>query len=406
MSGAPVQRDWVLFSLFNRNLVVLFFCQMVAASGSILLVTLGGIIGGSLAGNPALATLPLSIMVVGTALTTVPASMLMRRIGRRNGFLLAAAVGCCGALIGTLALFTKSFGLFCVGTACYGFHLAFVLQYRFAAAESVSAALVSRAISLVLLGSIGGAFLGPLMVTGAGGWVGSVPYAGTMLALAGALVLAFVALLALRDPALELSPAQSGDARPLAQILRQPLFVVAVLAAAVGYAVMTFIMTATPLSMHLHAGFNLADTSSVVRSHVIAMYAPSLVSGYMIEKLGVGRMMATGAVLMLVTIIAGFAGQQYMHYWIALVALGVGWNFLFIGGTTLLTRTYRATERFRAQAVNDFSVFALSATASLLSGTIIQLYGWQMVMASALPPLLIVLAAIAYVLGRQARAVA
>lgn len=384
-----------------RNLSILFLCQMIAASGSILLVTLAGIVGADIAANPALATLPLSILVVGIAATTVPASLLMRRVGRRRGFVSGALVGCAGAVLVALALIARSFTLLCAATALYGMHMAFVQQYRFAAAESVPSSWVSRAISLVLLASIGGALLGPALIEHGREAIGDTDYLGTLLALAAALLVAAVALAFLRNP--QPSDPDGGHAppRPLSAIVRQPLYLIAVLCGAAGYGVMTFIMTATPLSMHVHDGFTMAQTSAVVRSHVVAMYAPSLVSGWLIERLGVGRMMACGAVLMLLTVGAGFLGREYIHYHSALIALGVGWNLLYVGGTTLLTRCYRASERFRAQAVNDFSVFALSAAASLLSGTIMQLFGWRAVMTAALPPLVAVLIAIGVLLGRR-----
>ncbi|MFK8014123.1 MAG: MFS transporter [Gammaproteobacteria bacterium] len=391
-------------TVLNRNLIVLMSCQLVGALGSIILVTLGGIVGRELAANPALATLPLSAMVVCVALTTVPAALLMARIGRRRAFIASALVATAGVLLVALALVRESFFMLCVGTGLYGVHMAFVQQYRFAAVECVASEHASRAISLVLLGAIGGAVVGPILVAQGRDAVTDVAYVGTMLMLVVALLAAAVAMSLLRDTAVESKDERSTPPRPLLQIARSPGYLIAVLCAGVGYGVMTFVMTATPLSMHVHDGFTIEQTANVVRVHVIAMYAPSLVSGYLMARFGVRRMMTIGALLLMATLGVGVGGQELMHYTLALVALGVGWNFLYVGGTTLLTRTYLPRERFKAQALNDLTVFAMSATASLLSGSVMGWFGWQAVMAVAFPPLLIVLVALTILRGRASLA--
>jgi MFS family permease len=380
----------------NRNVALLMGCQLVGALGSIVLVTLGGIVGGELADNPALATLPLSVMVVCVALTTVPAAMIMRRIGRRYGFMLSAVVGVTGVLLVALALSVRSFALLCAGTALYGFHMAFVQQYRFAAVESVAPEYASRAISLVLMGAIGGAVLGPILIARGRDAVGETPYVGTMFLLAAALAMVVIAVGFVREPGVAAPTRTTVPGRALREIASQPAFGIAVLCAGVGYGVMTFVMTATPLSMHVHDGFTIEQTAGVVRSHVIAMYAPSLFSGYLIERFGVRRMMNLGALLLVTTVAVGFAGHELLHYQFALIALGIGWNFLYVGGTTLLTRTYAPSERFKSQALNDFVVFTMSATASLLSGTVMGLFGWTALLCVALAPLLLVLGALFY----------
>ncbi|MFK7886776.1 MAG: MFS transporter [Gammaproteobacteria bacterium] len=378
----------------TRNVGVLLICQMIGALGSIVIVTLGGIVGGQLASNPALSTLPISIMVIGVALTTVPAALLMARIGRRRGFVMSALIGAGGVLLMATALSQRNFALLCAGTGCYGVHMAFVQQYRFAAAESVVPALTSRAISLVLLGSIGGALLGPVLVGYGRDAVGETPYVGTMLMLAALLIVASVCASLVRDARDAPGEHRTFEARPLSEIARQRGYWIAVLCAGVGYGVMTFVMTATPLSMHVHDGYSIEQTAGVVRTHVIAMYAPSLFSGFLMERFGVRRVMLVGTGLLLLTICVGFAGRDLMHYRVALVALGVGWNFLYVGGTTLLTRSYSPTEKFKSQALNDLCIFAMSATASLLSGTVMGLFGWNAVMTAALPPLVFVLVAL------------
>ncbi len=377
-----------------RNLSILFFAQFTAATGSITLVILAGIIGTDLSPNPAFATLPISLMVVGTAASTIPAAMLMRAVGRPLGF--AAAAGCAvlAFLLGALSLSLGSFALLCLAVALNGVNLAFVQQYRFAAAETVSPDRVGRAISVVLLASIGGAVGGPVLAGATRHIIPGTEYAGTMLALA-ALMAVTAGLLFFLNPDSHAEHHDSGSqARPLREIVRQPLYVVAVMGGVAAYGIMSFIMTATPISMHVVDGFSIEQTSGVIRSHVIAMYAPSLVSAFLIERFGVLRLMAVGAFAMLMTSAIGLAGHAMMHYWFALVLLGIGWNFLYVGGTTLLTRTYRSPERFKAQAVNEFSAFACSAAGSLLAGTVIHFFGWAALMTSAMPPLLLMLVAL------------
>jgi predicted MFS family arabinose efflux permease len=384
-----------------KNLIVLFVCQLISATGSIVLVTLGGIIGSSLSSNAALATLPVSMMVVSVAATTIPATMLMRRIGRRAGFALASLSSAVSVLLAAYALHEVSFGWFIFAAAVFGINMAFSQQYRYAAAESVETRYAARAISIVLLGAIGGAMLGPELVT-RGAVIGTgVPYTGTLFALAILYVIQALLFSVYQPLRADDDDHDTRAGRPLAAIVRQPLFIVAVLGGTTAYGVMTLIMTATPLSMHINDGYSLAETAKVIRSHVIAMYLPSLVSGLLIERMGTVRLMAIGGIALLAACLVGLQGQSIMHYWFALVLLGVGWNFLYVGGTTMLTLTYTMTERFRAQAVNEFSVFGTSATASLLAGTVIHLYGWLTLVLVPLPLLVVTLCSLFYVRGDE-----
>ena len=370
-----------------RNLIVLVSCQLISATATISLVTLGGIIGASLTSNKALVTLPLSLMVVAVAASAIPASMLMRRVGRRTGFMFASACAAIGMLVGVHALRTESFSLFCVAAMMVGINTAFTQQYRYAAAESVPREYVARAISFVLLGPIGGAFLGKEIVTRGEGWVPGIPYAGTMAALAVLFVVQLTLMAALREPGVPRAERTGRSMRPLADIVLQPVFMTAVLGGVAAYGIMTLTMTATPLSMHINDGYSIEETGSVIRAHVLAMYIPSLVSGFLIERLGVTRLMVVGAVGLLGTSLIGLQGHSMLHYWWALVLLGVGWNFMYIGGTTLLTYSYTSAERFHAQAVNEFLVFGMSATASLLAGTVMYYFGWTTLMIIPLPVL-------------------
>ncbi len=380
-----------------RNLSLLVVCQLISTSGSIVMVMLGGIIGSNLSSNKALATLPLSMMVVSIAATTIPATMLMRRIGRRKGFALSSVSCVVAAIIAIIALQQSSFFLFIVAAMMFGINMAFTQQYRYFAAESVATKHVPRAISLVLVGSIGAAFVGKELATRGQYWIEDIQFAGTMVVLAimfAIQAVLFFAMVPAKDH--EESHLQPSE-RTLGEIIRQPVFIVAVLGATAGFGLMTLVMTATPLSMHVNDGHTLEQTASVIQAHVLGMYVPSLVTGFLIERVGVTRLMFVGALCLLATSIVGLQGHAVMHYWWALVLLGVGWNFLYVGGTTMLTYTYSMAERFRAQAVNEFLVFGTSATASLLAGTVMYFYGWGTLMLIPVPVLIMILLALVFV---------
>ena len=382
-----------------HNLIVLVGCQLISAAATISLVTLGGIIGASLTDNKALVTLPLSLMVVAVAASAIPAAMLMRRVGRRTGFMLASGCAALGMLVGIYALHAASFALFCIAAMMLGVNTAFTQQYRYAAAESVSPEHVGRAVSFVLLGPIGGAFLGKELATRGELWIVGAPYAGTLAALAGLFVVQLLLMSALREPTARSEREFPSAARPLREIVLQPVYLTAVCAGVAAYGIMTLTMTATPLSMHINEGFSLEATGGVIRAHVLAMYVPSLAAGFLIERVGVTRLMIAGALCLLGTSVVGLQGHALMHYWWALVLLGIGWNFLYVGGTTLLTRTYSSAERFHAQAVNEFLVFGVSASASLLAGTVMFYFGWTTLMIVPIPVLVAI--TIALVAVRQ-----
>ncbi len=377
--------------MINRNVIILFFAQLIFVSGSMVLVTLGGIVGNDLAPSRSLATLPLSVMVIGTALTTIPASLLMQRIGRRYGFALAALVACCGALTAAYGLETENFVWFCVAATLVGMGVAFSQQFRFAAAESVPIERVSYAISFVLLGSLGGAFLGPEIASQSSAITPDTPFRAAMLTSAALYLAAGGLVLGMSNVTIAVEQASRVQSRPrpARTIASEPMFVVAVLAGAVGYGVMTFVMTATPLSMHVVDGHGIKATAEVIRAHVVAMYLPSLVSAPLVARFGAQRLMATGVLGMFAAVCVGLTGQAVMHYWWALVLIGLGWNFLFVGGTTLLVRSYLPGERFKAQAINEFSVFGISAAGSLLAGAIMVQFGWNTLLLGALPLLII-----------------
>jgi len=378
----------------NKNLAILVVCQLISATGAIIFVTLGGIIGATFASSLAWATLPVSLMVVATAVTTVPATLIMRRIGRGRGFAIASLSAATAVTIASLGLANASFLVFSSAAAMFGINMAFTQQYRYAAAESVEPRYVPRAISFVLVGSIGGAIIGPELVSRGQYWIAGVPYAGTMLALAGLYAIQAVLFLGLQATHADADSTVAKSDRPLMAIITQPVFVVAVLGGTAGYGLMSLIMTATPLSMHINDGHSVAETAGVIRAHVLGMYVPSLISGFLIERLGLVRMMSLGVIGLAATSIIGLQGQSVMHYWSALILLGIGWNFLYVGGTTMLTYTYSISERFRAQAVNEFLVFGTSAAASLLAGTVMHYFGWYRLMLIPWPVMLLICVAL------------
>lgn len=363
---------------------------MISATGSIVFVTLGGIIGTSLSSNLAWATLPMSMVVLATAATTIPAALLMRKIGRGRGFALSSLSAALALTVAAWALSISSFAVFLLAALLFGINLAFTQQYRYAAAESVAAKFVPQAISFVLLGSIGGALVGPEIAIRGINLVSDAPYAGTMIVLAILYLVQALLFLFLQGTPVDSASQIVSSTRSILSIARQPVFIVAVLAGTAGYGLMTLVMTATPLSMHVNDGFSVAQTANVIRAHVLAMYVPSLVSGLLVEKLGLVRMMFVGAAALLGTSISGLYGQSLLHYWWSLVLLGIGWNFLYVGSTTMLTYTYSIAERFRAQGINEFLVFGTAATASLLAGTVMHYFGWQQLMLIPLPFLFIV----------------
>ena len=369
--------------------------QALCMSGSFLFVLLGGIIGAELAPSPSLATLPVSVLILGLAASVLPAGRLTRRFGRRALFVGSALQAAAGCVVAGLAIAAGQFWWFCAAALLLGANNAVVMQYRFAAIEYVEPARASRAIAIVMSGALVAAWLGPEIAVRAADVVAQAHYAGSFFAgtglyLAAALLLSRIAESAAPDAA---------DTRPprrLSEIAAQPVFRVAVLAALASYAVMSFIMTATPISMHVMDGHGEFATARVIQVHLLAMYLPSLASGWIIARFGDRAVIAAGSVLMIACItIAAFAGHAVLHYGSALLLLGVGWNLMFIAATTLLTTTYRPHERMQAQTLNDFLVFGAQATASLLAGLALATIGWKLLNLATLPLLVAVLAAVA-----------
>jgi len=381
----------------HRNVALLAACQAMLLAVNSTLIAINGLAGLALAPAASLATLPVTCWVIGGALTTAPASLYMKRVGRQQGLLHGIAAGLPGILICGAALWLQSFWLLCAGTLVMGGSNAFGQYYRFAAADAASADFRPTAISLVLAGGLVGGIVGPAISRLT---VDSLTprFMGAYLALIGFVLIAIVLLRATRLP--EVSAADSrASGRPLAVIAAQPKFVVAVLAGAIGFGVMNFLMTSTPIAMGV-CGHPYGDAAFVISSHVIGMFAPSFFTGALIKRLGVLPVMFAGALLNVAAIAVALSGVGVAQFWWALVLLGMGWNFLYVGGTALLTETYRPEERAKAQGANEFAVFAMMTVSSLASGLIVTNAGWERVNLAALPPLGVVMAAILWLVWR------
>lgn len=369
----------------NRNVILLALAQTISMSGVSALLLIGGIIGAELAPSRGLATMSISFTVVGVALFTIPASLIMQRFGRRAGFAASAATAAAAMAVAAVALATRNFWLFCVSTTLVGFHGAFTQQYRFAAAESVPAAAAGRAVSTMLVGGIVAGWLGPFLATRSRDWIAAGPYVGSFVLQGSLYLLGSLLLLGFQEAPRVARAAGGEQARPLREIARQPGFRLAVVAATTSYAVMSLIMTATPLMLHDVSHFTLPDTAWVIQSHIMAMYIPSLVTGAIIARVGLLPVLCTGTFCLAACAVAALVSHHLIHFWGALVVLGVGWNFQFVSSTVLLGTVVRPAERFRVQAVNDFTVFGVQAIASLSAGGVLFSVGWTTLNLVTLP---------------------
>lgn len=358
-------------------------CQALAMTGGSIVGTTGAIVGNMLTPDRALSTLPIAVQQAGVMAATIPAALLMARIGRRPGFWIGLGLGVAGAVIATAAIFRGSFALFCLGTFFLGVNRGFAQQYRFAAAEIADDRFRARAISLVLAGGVVSALFGPGVAIWSRDLFGPVLFAGcyamiVALFLASAILLYFVELP--KPPA----PLPALGGRPLREIAVEPAFIAAAAAAMVGYGVMSLVMTATPIAM-LDCGHEFAAAAFVIQWHSLGMYAPSFVTGHLISRIGLTRIMLTGTALLLLCCGINLAGLGTVNFWAANLCLGIGWNFLFVGGTTLLTRTYCGAEKGKVQALNDFLVFGTVTMSSFASGALLSGVGWSMVQIAVMP---------------------
>lgn len=367
----------------HRQVLLLATAQALFQTASVLIMTVGGLAGGLIASSPGLATAPIAAMFLGTATATVPASMWMARKGRRVGFVVGALLGTAGGLVAALGIWFGSLGVLSLGTFLVGAYQAFAQFYRFAAGEVADEIFRPRAISLVLGGGIVAAIAGPMLAS-LGQPLFQTPYVGSFLLLSVVSIAAAVLLLGLRVLTPTLTSSEVTAGRTWRTIVSQPSYLVALFGAATGYGIMILAMTATPIAM-VHHHHELSSASTVIQLHVLGMFLPSFFTGSLIARFGVLRIMLAGVGLFLGHVMLTLTGTGFGSFASALILLGVGWNFLYIGGTTLLTTTYSAAEKGRAQATNDMTIFAVGLACSLGAAALLQALGWQALNTLLLP---------------------
>ena len=374
----------------NKNLWLLTLSQIFSFTAAPITVFLSGIIGSQISPIKSLATLPMSVSIVGIAIGSIFASKVMSIIGRKNGFITAGIGNSLASILTAYSIMDQNFILFCLSNFLIGFGMAFTHQYRFAAAESVEKSKAPKAISIILLGGIVSAFIGPNLANYTKGIVSEHLYVGSYLSLSILTLIPIIFLLFYKDTSkLEINIKYSG--RSYLELISQPRFLQAIIAAAFGYAIMTFLMTATPISMHIIEKISLNKTSIVIQLHIVAMFLPSLITGNLIKKYGHSNIMYAGVFLFSIAVITSFFDQTFTNYLFALVFLGLGWNFLFISGTSLLVLNYKEEEKFKAQGFNDFIVFSIHATASLIAGILLSTIGWKSINLVCIPFLILIL---------------
>lgn len=367
----------------HRNVLVLATCQTLFGAGRSMIVLTAPLIAYGLMQEKTLATLPHALVIVGTALLTLPASLLMRRIGRRYGFAVGALIGSGGGLICVLAMQRVDFWLFCLGTLLFGAAAGFGQHYRFAAADVASLDFRSKAISLVLAGGVAAGILGPELANAAKDWISSSEFLGVyivliLLTLSTAGVVMLVDIPGLTEAEAKIEP------RPIGLIMRQPIFIVAVLATAVSQAVMNLMMTATPIAMHqAHHGFT--DTVWVIEWHSVGMFAPGFFTGSLVKRWGEIPLIISGLALIAISVGFAVAGTTVSMFWISMALLGLGWNFTFTAGSTLLIQAHTPGERAKTQGMVNFLIYGGAAIAALSSGGLLHFFGWEWLNLVGLP---------------------
>ncbi|HEY7903717.1 MAG TPA: MFS transporter [Casimicrobiaceae bacterium] len=386
-----------------RNIFLLACCQALLLTNAAGLIAMNGLVGYSLTDTKVLATFGATTYVLGSALSTMPMSLWMARVGRRRGFMAGALINIGGCALAVIALSIRSFALYCAATAIIGIYNAIGLQYRFAATEVAASTDKARAISLVLAGGIAGGFLGPA-ITRWGKSLFAAPFLGSFVLLA-AVALVALAVQSLVDVPKPTAEERSGAARPLRTIVTQPVFVVAALSAGMGYGLMNLLMTATPLAMDF-CSLPYSAAAFVISWHVVGMYAPGFVTGSLISRFGALRIIVAGCAVMAGGAVVALNGVTFAHFVAALVLIGLGWNFMYTGGTALLTEAYRPAEKARAQGANDFIVFTIMGLSSFSSGALVSSAGWTTMNWGALPFLALVAGVVIWYARSPAPAVA
>jgi MFS family permease len=361
--------------MFKKNLTLLATCQGLMLSCTSLIMATAALVGFSLSPDPTLSTLPLGLLYLVVMITMIPASLLMKQYGRRVGFAIGGIAGVFAGITAAFGIYTGNFALFCVGTGCFGIASGFAHYYRFAAAEMVDESYKSRAISWVLAGGLVAAFIGPNVGRITREIIPDALFAASYVVIAlfclGIILIQFF----IRIPMPGAEEIQ-GKKRPLKQVLLQPAFGVAVLCAMVAYGTMNLLMTSTPLAMHHHS-MDFNDTAIVIQWHIVGMFAPSFFTGSLIHRFGVLTIMFIGAIILIICAVVALSGQLYSHFLAGLLLLGVGWNFLYIGGTTLLTEVYYPAEKSSTQGINELLIFSATACTAMFSGYLHHNLGWE-----------------------------
>jgi MFS family permease len=384
----------------RSNVLRLAICQALAGANATVVFATGAIVGDMLAPSKALATLPISIFVVGMALCTLPAGAIAQRHGRGRVFMLGTGAGVLAGALSTLAVLAGSFWLFCLSTFCAGVYAAVVLSFRFAAADCAAPARRPRALSLVMAGGVFAGVIGAQLVTHTMNLWPPYLFAATYIGQALVAALSALILLGVKLP-MPTAAEQAGGGRPLGVIVRQPRFVLAVICGVVSYLLMNFLMTAAPLAMKL-CGLSQESANLGLQWHVIAMYGPSFWTGHLITRFGAAKVVAAGLFLTGASSAVGLLGIDIAHFWATLILLGLGWNFGFVGASAMVLECHRPEEKARVQSFNDFAVFGTMAIGSFLSGGLLSAFGWDMVLWLSFAPLCIAMMALAA--GRRATA--
>ena len=376
----------------NRNLILLTLSQIFSFTAAPITVFLSGIIGSQISPIKSLSTLPMSISVVGIAIGAIIATKVMSSFGRKVGFILASILNTLISILAAYSVFSQNFYLFCFANFFLGIGMAFTHQYRFAAAESVRIDMAPKAISIILFGGIISAFLGPSLANYTKDLVSENLFVGSYLSLA---VLTFIPtiLFLFYESKKTIEENINYTGRSYLELIAQPKFIQAVTASAFGYAIMTFLMTATPISMHVMENMSLSETGIVIQFHVAAMFLPSLITGYLIKKIGHSNVIYAGIFFYSITLLISIFDQTFFNYMFALIFLGLGWNFLFISGTSLLVLTYRENEKYKVQGLNDFVVYSVHALGSLSAGVFIAFTSWKMMNLICIPFIILIILA-------------
>jgi len=384
-----------------RTILLLGLCFALTGTTSSLTVSASPLVGFQIADNQALATLPLSFHLIGTMLAGIPASFLMKNVGRRYGFMIGTGIGAFGAASAAGAIIYSNFYLFCLSIFCLGILSGFGQLYRFAAADVAAHDFKTKAVSLVMVGGIIAGFIGPTVASNAKDLIPNAEFAGSYLFVIMFHVLIVLILLGTRLPRPDFTE-KKGKTRPLKELFSQPKFLVAVLSAMAGYGVMAMVMTATPLAMTEGSGHQFSDAAFVIQWHIVGMFAPSFFTGSLIHRYGSVPIIFTGILLNVLCIAINLAGTDVFNYWSSLILLGMGWNFMFVAGTTMVIETYSPAEKAIVQGVNDFLVFGTAAVSSLLAGVVQTSLGWRAVNLSSIPFLGVAVLALLWYIFRNA----